>query len=85
MASGKPSGVSSPKVAGLAAITLLLFASPAFAHKPLDVSNNNDLASAQEILDHQVSWAIYEDLGASGGAKYYKFSARAGARFFGEI
>jgi hypothetical protein len=56
------------------------------AHKPLQVDgNNNNFATAQEIPNHRVSWAIYEQLSESDRIHYYKFVANKGERVYAQI
>ena len=69
---------------GIAVILLYMAYPLAYAHKPLDVQDDNlDYESAQLIPDHTVSWAIYDELG--GSQDYYKFEGRMGERFFSQM
>ena len=67
-------------------VVALLLAMPAlgFAHKPLGVQGDNpNYESAQLIPDHEVSWAIYEELAIT--PDYYRFEASAGERLFSQM
>ena len=67
------------------AISLLVVVIPnAYAHKQLESVGNNEFASATIIPDHQVSWAVYQEL-QRGDAHYYRFNANEGERFFMQI
>lgn len=70
-------------------VMLVLFTSSfqmASGHKPLEVVNsNNNLATAKEIPNHRISWAIYEELGGSNDIHYYKFAAEEGERMYAQI
>jgi hypothetical protein len=70
-------------------IMLVLFASSiqmANGHKPLKVvDSNNDFTTAKEIPDHQISWAIYEEISGSNDVHYYKFTADEGQRLYAQI
>jgi hypothetical protein len=64
-----------------ATIVLAIALVPAYAHKPLESSGNQDFVSATTIPDHTVSWAIYQNL-PSNGADYYRFEGKEGQRFY---
>ncbi|HEX6282723.1 MAG TPA: hypothetical protein VFZ67_10895 [Nitrososphaera sp.] len=70
-------------------IMLVLFTSSfqmANGHKPLKVvDSNNDFATAKEIPNHKISWAIYEELSGSNDIHYYKFAADEGERLYAQI
>lgn len=69
-------------------VMLVLFTSfqMASGHKPLEVvDSNNDFATAKEIPNHRISWAIYEELGGSNDIHYYKFAAEEGERMYAQI
>lgn len=55
-------------------------------HKPLKVvDSNNDFATAKEIPNHKISWAIYEELSGSNDVHYYKFVANEGERLYSQV
>ncbi len=56
-------------------------------HKPLEThgSSNIDFTNAQEIPNHRISWAIYEELSGSDNANYYKFTANKGERLYAQV
>ena len=63
----------------------VISASPAYGHKLIshdDTHTNFD--SALQIPDHEISWAIYENLGTNE-AKFYSFDAKQGDSFYASI
>ena len=73
------------KILGLILLLIIISTSPAYAHKLIshDDSHRN-FEQALVVPDHQISWAIYENLGANE-AKFYKFSAKHGESFYASI
>ena len=66
-------------------VLILISISPAYGHKLISHDDSHrDFASALQIPDHKISWAIYDNLGV-GETKFYKFDAKAGDSFYSSI
>jgi hypothetical protein len=64
---------------------ILVSLNPAYGHKLISHDDTHrNFESALKILDHKVSWAIYENLGKSE-AKFYTFDANKGDSFYASI
>ena len=59
-------------------VFILLFALPATAHVPVLPGDHNSLATAMEIKDPAITYAIYGTLHEAGEADYYRVSLRKG-------
>jgi hypothetical protein len=77
--------IRSPILALLVTVLISLF-STAHAHKPLEVeSDNNSMLDAMQIPDHEISWAINQELQNAGEVDYYSFDANKGDELFAEM
>ena len=66
-------------------ILTVVSVSPVYAHKLISHDDSHrDFDSALVIPDHKISWAIYENLGASE-TKFYVFDAKEGDSFYASI
>lgn len=66
-------------------LIILVSLNPAYAHKLISHDDTHrNFESALQILDHKVSWAIYENLGENE-AKFYTFEAAKGDSFYASI
>jgi len=63
-------------------IVLTLLVSPALAHAPFGVGDNESLENATVITDPIKSWAIYGELHEGGEAQYYKFDINQGETIY---
>ena len=73
------------KVLLLLFICTIVSTSPAYGHKLISHDNTHkNFASALQIPDHKISWAIYENLEANE-AKFYTFDAKQGDSFYASI
>ena len=63
----------------------IISTSPVYGHKLISHDDSHrDFDSALVIPDHKISWAIYENLGASE-TKFYTFDAKEGDSFYASI
>ena len=66
-------------------VLILISISPAYGHKLISHDDSHrDFASALQIPDHKISWAIYENLGVEE-TKFYTFDAKKGDSFYASI
>ena len=66
-------------------VMLMVSITPAYAHKLISHDDSHrDIDNALKILDHKISWAIYEDLGMNE-AKFYSFDGKQGDSFYASI
>ena len=66
-------------------ILVFLVTNPVFGHKLITHDDSHrSFDNALVIPDHKISWAIYENLEASG-AKFYSFEAKGGDSFYASI
>jgi len=73
------------KVIILFFILTIVSASPAYGHKLISHDDSHTtIDSALQIPDHEISWAIYENLGVNE-AKFYSFDAKQGDSFYASI
>ncbi len=73
------------KILVLFFLMIIISTSPAYGHKLISHDDSHrDFDSALQIPDHNISWAIYDNLGA-GETKFYKFDAKAGDSFYSSI
>ena len=59
-------------------VLTLVLASPAVGHVPVLSGNHNSLATATQISDPAISYAIYGTLHEAGEADYYTVTLRKG-------
>jgi hypothetical protein len=73
------------KIIILLFLITIISTSPAYGHKLISHDDSHrDFDSALVIPDHKISWAIYENLGASE-TKFYVFDAEEGDSFYASI
>lgn len=73
------------KIIILLFLITIISTSPAYGHKLISHDDSHrDFDSALVIPDHKISWAIYENLGASE-TKFYVFDAEEGDLFYASI
>jgi len=73
------------KIIILLFLITIISTSPAYGHKLISHDDSHrDFDSALVIPDHKISWAIYENLGASE-TKFYVFDAKEGDSFYASI
>ena len=66
-------------------VIFIVSINPAYAHKLITHDDSHkDFDSALLIPDHEISWAIYENLEAND-AKFYSFDAKHGESFYASI
>ena len=66
-------------------ILCVLSVNNVYGHKLISHDNSHtDIENALKIPDHEVSWAIYDDLNVNQ-AKFYSFDAKAGDPFYASI
>ncbi|MBT3743089.1 MAG: hypothetical protein HN808_05205 [Thaumarchaeota archaeon] len=73
------------KIIILLFLIIIISTSPAYGHKLISHDDSHrDFDSALVIPDHKISWAIYENLGATE-TKFYVFDAKEGDSFYASI
>jgi hypothetical protein len=70
------------KVVSFTVLLLLLFVTPAYAHKPIFEGKNSTYGKPIIIPDHTVSYAVYGDLETKEDIDFVKFRASKGETFF---
>ena len=66
-------------------ISVISYIPAAYGHKLITHDDaHRSLDTALEILDHKISWAIYENLGPNE-EKFYSFEAKPGDSFYASI
>ena len=69
----------------LIVILIFVVTSPAYGHKLISHDDSHrSFEKALIIPDHEISWAIYENLG-KGEAKFYSFEAKQGDSLYASI
>jgi hypothetical protein len=69
----------------LVVLLSIMLSSPAYGHKLISHDDSHrSFDMALPIPDHEISWAIYENLGENE-AKYYSFEAKKGDSFYASI
>ena len=73
------------EILAILSVALIFTATPAYAHKLiLHSDSHTDMNNALKIPDHEISWAIYENLGANK-AKFDSFDAEKGDSSYASI
>ncbi|NIS14356.1 MAG: hypothetical protein GWN18_19660, partial [Thermoplasmata archaeon] len=63
-------------------MVMLISASPALSHSPIDPEDGESLGTATRVYDPAKSWAIYGHLDGSGDTWYFKMDLEAGDRLY---
>ena len=66
-------------------LSFILFLPGVLGHVPVDSEDNTTLERAQEIIEPQKSWAIYDELDHEGEGKYYFVHLKKGERLYASL